>query len=81
MGPSVPRESYTRCGEMAWNAPADSGPASFRHTPGVPLVTQTNRLPWASPMTSPRSHASVVGGPWFMKGTRPVMPDPTAMTS
>src|SRR5262245_24189702 len=43
--PSPPRESYTRAGEMAWNAPADVRPASFRHFPGSPLSTQTKRLP------------------------------------
>src|SRR5262245_56687240 len=35
------RESYTRPGLSAWNAPADDPPPSFRHVPGVPEATQT----------------------------------------
>src|SRR5579862_3223139 len=43
--PPESRLSYTRAGVIGWSAPAVAGPATLRKTPGVPVATQTHRLP------------------------------------
>src|SRR3954468_12540445 len=55
-----------------WSAPAVAGPASLRHLPGVPPVTQIQRLPLESSTRSPAPWATVsaVGAPPPVRGQR-----------
>src|SRR3954464_6751929 len=54
------------------SAPAVAGPASLRHWPGVPLLTQSQRLPTESSTRSPPLWATVsaVGAPAAVRGQR-----------
>src|SRR6266568_4003378 len=54
------RESYTRCGVIAWKAPAAAGPPSLRQVPGLP-ATMHSQSPSAAETTSPRAYVPVVG--------------------
>ena len=64
------RLSYTRRGEIGWNAPDDVVPPISRHVPGVPAATHSHSVPVASSYSSPTWCVSARSIGWLPPGRR-----------